>query len=90
MILIYFLLKTEPKLDRYTVYLTPRSNQPVTPDVAKGLFSRFGTCSAVEVRARHAQLADAERKSRSLPVGMYFKEVCLETKFPVYVLSPHN
>ena len=66
----YFLLKTEQKPDKYG-YVTPRerSNQPVTMDVV--LFNRSAS-SAAEVRAR--QLADAERKSRSLPGGMYFKD----------------
>ena len=66
----YFLLKTEQKPDKYG-YVTPRerSNQPVTMDVV--LFNRSAS-SASEVRAR--QLADAERKSRSLPGGMYFKD----------------
>ena len=49
-----------------------RSNQPVTMDVV--LFNRSAS-SAAEVRAR--QLADAERKSRSLPGGMHFKDYSL-------------
>ena len=49
--------------------MTPRSNQPVTTDAV--LFNRSAS-SAAEVRAR--QLENAERKSRSLPGGMYFKD----------------